>query len=96
MIVHARAYAIKIKGMILDYKVCFRRRFTLPLFNAGIDKLEYFAALNTDHMIVMGGIIQFKHSRATLEFVPNHETGRFELSQHTVHGRETDLFACFQ
>ena len=96
VILHALAYAIKIKGMILDHKAYFRRCFMLPLFNLGFDKLEDLAALNTDHMVVMGGIIQFKHSRTPLELMPNYETRRFELGQHSVYSREADLFAGFQ
>ena len=57
VILHTLTYAIKIKGMILDHKAYFGRCFMLPLFNLGFDKLEYLAALNTDHMIVMGSII---------------------------------------
>ena len=96
MIPHTRAHAIKIKGMILDHKAYFRRCFMLLLFNLGFDKLEDLAALNTDHMVVMGGIIQFKHSRAPLELMPNYEARRFELGQLPVYGREADLFADFQ
>ena len=96
VILHALAYAIKIKGMILDHKAYFRRCFMLPLFNLGFDKLEDLAALNTGPYGRDGRHHSVQTQQGPLELMPNYEARRFELGQHSVYGREADLFAGFQ
>lgn len=43
-------------------------------------------------MIMMNTMIQLKHGITALKVVTRHQASRFELSQHTVNRRQTDIF----
>ena len=51
------------------------------------------AAIQTKHVIVVSALIDFKHRLATFKVIAFHQPGCFKLSQHPVHGRQSNFLA---
>ena len=61
--------------MILHHETNLRGGLALTLFNTTVHKLEYPAAFDTYHMVMMGSIVQFKDRGRTLEIVSDDKAG---------------------
>jgi hypothetical protein len=70
--------------------------FLLPLFDEFVVELLDLPALDANQVIVMIAAIQLEYRVAALEMMPLHQAGRFELGQHTIHGRQPDFLSLCQ
>ena len=61
--------------MILHDKAGFFGCFSLALLNRVIEKLKYFVAFDTHHMVVVAGIIEFKYRGPPFKIVADDKTG---------------------
>ena len=77
--------------MVLHDKARFFGCFSLALLNSVIEKLKYFVALDTHHMVVVAGIVEFKYRGPPFKIVADDKTGRFKLGQHPVDSRKTNV-----
>ena len=57
-----------------------------------VNKLDDFAGLEANHMVVMPALIQFENRPTTLEIVPRNEARMLELPQHSIYGCEANFF----
>lgn len=65
----------------------------LPPLDVLIAELLDMAALQTQDMVVVRTVIEFKHGVTTLKMVASHQASGLELGEHPVHGRQTEFFA---
>lgn len=63
----------------------------LPLFDVGVVKLFYPAALQTHEMIVVGTLIEFEDGATTLEMVAHEEPGLLELREYSIDRRQANI-----
>ena len=63
----------------------------LAFFDRFIDELFDAAAVKTHDMVVMRPLVEFKHGHAVFEMMARHQSGRLELREHAIHGRQTDV-----
>ncbi len=80
--------------MVLQLVAMLRDDLSLAALDFFIDELNYFTAVNTDHVIVMMVASDFEYSVAAIEIMSLHNASRFELREHSINGGETDVFAC--
>ena len=77
--------------MIVQLESCAFRDRHLFLFDRPIDELFDPSAVNTDDMIVMRALIELVNPKSALEMMARHQPGRFELREHAVDCRESDI-----
>jgi hypothetical protein len=61
--------------VVLHHEACFFCGLVLALLDGFVHKLEHFAALDTDHVVMMTGIIEFENRAAPFEIVSDDEAG---------------------
>ena len=77
----------------MKYIAVFLDDLSLTPLNFLIDKLDHLARFKAHHMIVMRVGGYFENGVTTIEIVPLHNTRRFELSQHAINRRQTNVFS---
>lgn len=74
--------------MVNQLKAMLFNDFFLAALNFSVHKLNYFASIHADHMIVMTTISQLKNGVTTIKVMPHHEASRFKLGQNPVDSRQ--------
>jgi hypothetical protein len=80
----------KTQAMLLDMEPIIGGNFFLQGFQFWAKKLDDFAASHAQHMIVMPSFFEFVHRFARFKVVAYQQARLFKLSQHAIHGRQTD------
>ncbi len=70
--------------------------FILQPFDLVFNELGHHAALIAHNVIMVMPLVHFKNRMSALEMVARHQSGRFELGQHAVYRRQSDLFSSLQ
>lgn len=68
----------------------------LQIFDVFVHELDHFARFDAHHMVVMSALIQFKHGVVRFEIMPFDQARLLKLSQNTVNGCKSDIFARLQ
>lgn len=67
--------------------------FSLSLLDTRIDEFFDMPAVETEDVVVMRPGIELEHRHAIGEVMPRDEPRRFELSEHAINRRQTDVLA---
>ena len=82
--------------MILNGKTMVLCNLILLCLDTFIKKLSYAAALNTNHVVVMIFVIEFKDRTFAFEIMTYHQTGIFKLGEYPINRRQSDGTFIFQ
>ncbi len=89
----ALAVGVDLEGMVLNREASLLCNLGLAIFDLGVEKLLHVAALQTDQMVMMGSLVEFKHGLAAFEMMTDQQAGLFKLGQYPVDGGQTDVHA---
>ena len=90
------ADTIDIERVIGHLIALFSGYFLLTVFDHLVDEFVHLTALDTQDMVMVFALIQFKNGLTALEMVPGHQAGLLKLGQYAVDGRQTDFLAALQ
>ncbi len=79
--------------MFLDREAPLLGNLGLAVFDLGVKELFHVSTLQTDQMVMMGSLVEFKHGLAAFEMMTDQQAGLFKLGQHPVDGGQTDVHA---
>ena len=82
--------------MVLDLVLHAARNCALTLFDPSVHELFDLAAIQAHDVIVMLALVQLENSGGAFEMMSTHQTRGFELREHSVHGRKSDVFVRLQ
>ena len=85
------AISINLQRVIVDGESALLGDAMLTFFNFAVDKLLDLAALNTDQVIVVIALVQFKYGLVTVKVVAHQQAGLLKLGQHSVYRRQADF-----
>lgn len=77
--------------MLGNAKSSFLGDFVLTPLDLLVVELFDVAAVQTNQMIVMRTLVEFKHSLTGFKMVAMQQTGLFKLCQDTVHSCQPDI-----
>ena len=87
---------VQAQGVVHDFKTTRFGHGVLPLFNLGIKKFLYFAAVQAHQMVVVLAFVQLVNRFAALEVVAAQDAGLLKLQQHPVHRGQAHVRTFFQ
>lgn len=85
------ALSVEIKGVILDGKAPLFGDRVLPLLDFRVVKFFNTAAVDTDQMVVVLAVIDFKNGLPGLKKVTFEQACLLELGEYAIHGRQADI-----
>ncbi len=77
--------------MVLQFEAMAFGDFPLKGFDLGTDEFDDPAGLDADHVVVVLAAIELIDRMSAFEMMLGHEPRRFELGQHAIDGRDTDV-----
>ena len=83
---------IQIEAVVGQFDAVTRGDFTLAGFNGFIAKLNDFAAVQADQMIVVMLLSQFENGLAAFKIMTRDDTGIIKLVQHAIYRRQPNFF----
>jgi len=82
---------VQVKRVILDGKPALPGDVLLALFDFGIVELFHPTALQTDQMVVVFALVEFKHGLAGFKIMALQQTRLLKLRQHAIDGGQADV-----
>ena len=65
--------------------------FVLPFFDIGIGKLDDFAAIGADQVVVVIAVVEFEDRLAPIELAAHQNARLFELRKYAIDGGQPDI-----
>lgn len=85
------ALAVHDQTVFLQLEAQFASLDMLSLFDDIVCEFRDMSAFQADHMVVVVAALKLKDGVATFEMMPLHQACSFELGQHTVNRRQSDI-----
>ena len=90
------AIGVQTQRMVGNDEALGSGHIVLAALDFGVVELLNLAAIQTDQMVVMLAFVELVHRLAGFKMTAAEDARLFELRQHPVHGRQTDIRAIFQ
>ena len=92
----AGANAVEIERVRADGKAAFAGDGFLAVFDFRVAEFFYLAADQTDEVVVMLPLIEFKDGLAAFKIVPFQNAGLLKLGEHAIDGGKTNVHALIE
>ena len=89
----ARAVGVKIECVFAQFESALLGDGVLPFFDFCVEELLDLATLHAHKVVVVATLVEFEHGLARLKVVALEQARLLELSQHPIHGGQSDVHA---